>query len=150
MKTTIRTSVFETNSSSMHSFIYVSKDTLKAWENGEKILKCKGLITAHGEDDLVDADRKNDGSIVCRWECTMDPLECSPEGDGGCFLREFVNTHPKDWYRSVVGGDQQSNRSGHTNPEGWWEIVEESGQLFIDPYGNDVEVIVWIWGRNID
>ena len=38
MKTTIRTSVFETNSSSSHTFIHISKETFEAWKKGEAYL----------------------------------------------------------------------------------------------------------------
>ncbi|MCL2786142.1 MAG: hypothetical protein FWD81_02840 [Methanomassiliicoccaceae archaeon] len=42
MKMTIRGSVFETNSSSSHTFIYVSKRVFEAWKRGEKILSWRG------------------------------------------------------------------------------------------------------------
>jgi hypothetical protein len=43
MKTTIRTSVFETNSSSSHTFIHISKETFEAWKKGEVYLVDGGM-----------------------------------------------------------------------------------------------------------
>jgi hypothetical protein len=43
LKTTIRASVFETNSSSSHTYIHVTKETFEAWKRGKKVLIEKGI-----------------------------------------------------------------------------------------------------------
>ena len=47
MKITIRGSVFETNSSSSHTFIHIKKETFEAWKRGEKILTWGGESLRH-------------------------------------------------------------------------------------------------------
>lgn len=59
----VRPNIFETNSSSTHALVIISKDDYKAWQNNEKVLN---LYTGKVE-DLSDNDRKiirnTDGSI---------------------------------------------------------------------------------------
>lgn len=59
----VRPNTFETNSSSTHALVIISKDDYKAWQNNEKVLN---LYTGKVE-DLSDNDRKiirnTDGSI---------------------------------------------------------------------------------------
>ena len=38
MKKTIRTATFETNSSSVHSFVYIEPDLAERWRNGEVLI----------------------------------------------------------------------------------------------------------------
>ena len=61
MKTTIRTSVFETNSSSEHTFIYLSKEMFEKWRRGEVKMKGDGYpVCDLTDDDFTAAKKKPD------------------------------------------------------------------------------------------
>ncbi|MCL1984652.1 MAG: hypothetical protein FWG58_04575 [Methanomassiliicoccaceae archaeon] len=67
MKMTIRDSVFETNSSSEHAFMYMSKETFEKWRRGEVRMKGNGYpVCDLTDDDFIATNNKPD--TVC------DPL----------------------------------------------------------------------------
>jgi hypothetical protein len=70
MKTTIRTATFETNSSSMHTFVHASEKTLDEWKRGEKILKEGCLYSNYGEEDFMS---------VKEWSECGKPMGCTYE-----------------------------------------------------------------------
>ena len=67
MKITIRQSVFETNSSSEHAFMYLSKETFEKWRRGEVKIKGDGYpVCDLTDDDFITAKKKP--------ETVYDPL----------------------------------------------------------------------------
>ncbi|MDR0335204.1 MAG: hypothetical protein LBH69_04895 [Methanomassiliicoccaceae archaeon] len=53
MKATLRSSVFETNSSTSHSYIRATKETFEAWRRGEVILDLGNFGDEYGERDFI-------------------------------------------------------------------------------------------------
>jgi len=59
MKITIRAHVFETNSSSAHTYIHISKETFESWVLGKKVLvddECGIGRRGYDEEDFKDAN----------------------------------------------------------------------------------------------
>ena len=57
MKTTIRSVTFETNSSSSHIFVHMSKKTFESWMKAENVLIRDGYAGACTEKDLEDLEK---------------------------------------------------------------------------------------------
>jgi hypothetical protein len=134
MKITIRGSVFETNSSSGHTFIFVSKETFEAWKRGEKKIKHNILDYVAREEDFVNSN-KNRKIDKDRWEGTYEEVMEYYKQLGG----EMV-------YRTEASKE-------HVDPEEWnmdendedCDIVYQ--RSFIDIKDNGKRVRIHFWGR---
>ena len=134
MKMTIRTSVFETNSSSLHTFVYVSKKTFDEWKRGEKILVEGCLYKTYGEDSFMTTEE---------WEKCGKPIGCTfeelSEEEGDC--ASFIGDHVKiviwgpgsyDAAETVICTDKETF-------EAWkrGEVILNDGSLAEMVYGCD-------------
>ena len=71
----IRINTFETNSSSTHALVILSKEDYRAWENNEKVLN----LYAGEVEDLSDNDKK-----------IIRNIDGSVEYDGRCYKTVFI------------------------------------------------------------
>jgi len=131
MKITIRGSVFETNSSSEHSFIHMSKNTFEAWKRGKKRLKMRGdFRDMYDERDFTDTI----------WRIP------------------FGNWR-RGTYRGIVrfhegsGGDMICKceaKKEHVDPEEWEDATDDD-PVYQHPYmeiiDNGRTVTIHMWGR---
>jgi len=140
MKITVRRSVFETNSSSSHTFIHASKETFEAWKKGEAYLVDRewnrGKIftggfynSAYGEQDFT-AKKKT--------------KELKKEGWYGSILRYSDLLK----YYSELGCDTVWRREAKEEHilEDWGDdcVLQEPYMEVID---NGKTVTVHLWGR---
>jgi len=136
MKMTIRTSVFETNSSSMHTFVHVSRRTFDEWKRGEKILKEGCLYKTYGEDSFITKDE---------WEKCDRPIGCTyedVEGEVGCDLL-FENADDTELLIFISGRHndavaQTIIRTDKNAFEAWkrGEVILRDGELTGVTYGS--------------
>ena len=85
----IRINTFETNSSSTHALVIISKEDYKAWQNNEKVLN---LYTGEVE-DLSDNDKK-----------IIRNIDGSVEYDGKKFDSEY-DFMESDYYDVIEDGN---------------------------------------------
>ncbi|MDR0335203.1 MAG: hypothetical protein LBH69_04890 [Methanomassiliicoccaceae archaeon] len=132
MRLTIRASVFETNSSASHNFIYMSKNTFEAWKRGEKVLDMNG----HFHDVYTEKDFKDTIMPVIskNWEHgTYEGIVEFYESSGGSHVprdeakREFVD--PEQW---------------EDVDESWDYVYQNAYMEVID---NGRTVLIHIWGK---
>ena len=132
MKTTVRASVFETNSSATHSFIHMSKNTFEAWKRREKVLKIgscfKDVYTERDfKDSVMPIISKN------RWHGTYEGIV------------EFFGKS----YGSYVRRDEAKKE--YVDPEEWEEVDETWDYVYQNAYmevmDNGRTVLIHIWGK---
>jgi hypothetical protein len=135
MKTTVRGPVFETNSSSEHTFIHMSKNTFEAWKRREKIFRSE-VGSCIGEADFIDAEEIEDWEKDDEygWDGTYEGVLKWYSCHGGeCVARseakkEYVD--PKEWDRE----DYYEDDAVFQNP-------------FMEVIDNGRTVTIHIWGR---
>ncbi|MCL2143637.1 MAG: hypothetical protein FWH44_05225 [Methanomassiliicoccaceae archaeon] len=132
MRMTVRASVFETNSSATHYFIYASKETFEAWKRGEKMLEMYGFFDReYYEHDFVDARK-------CRKKKAAD----APEWEYGTyegvmkFLSELVGA-------GIFKGEANSKYVRPEELERDGDFVYQRHYLEVEDDGKNVTVRAW-------
>ena len=137
MRTTFRTSVFETNSSSMNTFVYVSKRTLEEWKRGTVILKEGCLYRTYGEKDFAGLDTKDGASCIgCTYEEVLSELGEEPyENEDG----ENVDVLWWEWGRDCEVPTHTFIRMGKSMFESWkkGETILADGRFADAEYTED-------------
>ena len=128
MKITIRASVFETNSSSSHSLIHMSKKMFDAWKKGEKVLRADGCIIT--ETDIKDTASRTDSDDEDYWTYE-EFVESFEELEGECVFKskakkEYVD--PEEW--------ENSDDDDAVCQDAYMEVID-----------NGRTVTIHVWGR---
>jgi len=114
MKMTVRGSVFETNSSSEHAFMYLSKEMFEKWRRGEVGIKGGGYpVCDLTDDDLAVTEKKPD--------TVYDP-QTDGHPDDNWFsdrLDPIDNPEVKEDLRYVMHKHSGSGRHCIENDENW-------------------------------
>ena len=143
MRMTIRRSVFETNSSSLHAFVRVSKKTFEEWKRGEKLLKEGCVYCTYGEDDFVSADKKSIKKRTCA-ECTYEDM--AKECDDGMTNEDEDNVEllAWEWGREDGGAEHTFINVNKNTFEAWkrGDIILKDGRFQDMTYGDDDFVAV--------
>jgi len=141
MKTTIRTSVFETNSSSSHTFIHASKETFEAWKRGEVYL----IDREWNKGKIITGGFYNSAYSEHDFTVKKNIKELKKEGGYGTMLRYSDLLE----YYSELGCDSVwrcEAREEHIQ-EDWKDDDCVLQRPYMDVIDNGRTVTVHLWGR---
>ncbi|MCL1984651.1 MAG: hypothetical protein FWG58_04570 [Methanomassiliicoccaceae archaeon] len=137
MKTTIRYGMFETNSSSEHVFILISKETFEAWKRGEKKLYDNwGENLMHCDNGAFIESVKNE-----LHECEEGKVYREKDFADAKDRKRYSNEWSNGTYEDVMdflesGGGSSVRKSAankeYVNPEEW-EMTDDDD--FVVQYG---------------
>ena len=149
MKITVRGSVFETNSSSQHTFIHVSKDTFEAWKCGKKVLLPRYFEeTTYRDEDFADVDeiKEYDPGEDCDGD--EEPLSDDDPDCGIITYNGLLNCF-STFYGDFVSKSEAKKE--HVDPEKWEETDDDDDAVYQNPYlevtDDGKTVTVHMWGR---
>jgi len=113
MKITIRGPVFETNSSSEHTFMYLSKETFEKWRRGEVMINGGGYpVCDLTDDDFVATEEKPD--------TVFDPIgECPKEKEYRESLKEVDDSVIKEDMLHLLCRHFNDESRSNSNDENW-------------------------------
>jgi len=113
MKITIRGPVFETNSSSEHTFMYLSKETFEKWRRGEVMIDGGGYpVCDLTDDDFVVTEEKPD--------TVFDPIgECPEEKEYRESLNEMDDSVIKEDVLHLMCRHFNDEEDYISNDENW-------------------------------
>jgi len=134
MKITIRTSLFETNSSSAHTFIHVSKETFEAWVLGQKTLVTdESGIGRRGYDE---DDFRDTGAVLKLREreyTYADLLDFYSKLKPGLALKDDPDRDFVDPTRWSMGDEKFTDK----------DFFERKPSMNIEDDGETVEISIW-------
>ena len=177
MKVTIRGPIFETNSSSEHTFMYLSKEMFEKWRRGEVKIAGGGYpVTNLTDDDFVatekkpetvyDPQRDEDTENELSWilDAVDNPVV---KADLLCAMRkcsfgkEYVSNDFEKWDGSYLymlliflrhGGDcvyrKEANKK-YVDPEDWEEKDEDEEDHDYDSVYQSPYIEVMDNGKNV-
>lgn len=111
MKKNVRLGVFETNSSSEHSFAVINLDKFRKWKNGELVGRVIGtqeakncwgnfwseMLSLEFTNDLQKAKLENESMFKSNIAKCLEKMNCTSKGAWSMFQNFNVNLPKKNW-----------------------------------------------------
>ena len=152
MKTTIRYCMFETNSSSEHTFILISKETFEAWKLGKiRIDRNKGdSIECVKNGEFIESMREELHGCEDGW--VYEDADFKKGGWHGFISKRMSGTYENmmRYFESSHGSWvlKSEAKKEYVDPEDWEEtcdgdVVEQRSCVEIEDDGKNVKIHAW-------